>query len=78
MVLTINGSGFQIGAVVTFEGGLGLPQEVVAVQVLNPTTLAVSVTARNDGSLGNQVWDIRVTNPDTSSAVLLDAFTVTP
>ncbi len=78
VVLTITGSGFQIGAVVTFEGGLGLPQEVVAVQVLNPTTLAVSVTARNDGSLGNQVWDIRVTNLDSSSAVLLDAFTVTP
>jgi hypothetical protein len=51
---------------------------VVAVQVLNPTTLAVTVTVRNDGSQGNQIWDIRVTNPDTSTAVLLDAFTVTP
>lgn len=79
VVLTITGSGFQNGAVVAFEGGLGLPQEVVAVQVLNPTTLAVTVTARNDGSQGgNQIWDIRVTNPDTSTAVLLDAFTVTP
>jgi hypothetical protein len=78
VVLTIIGSGFQNGAVVAFEGGLGLPQEVVAVQVLNPTTLAVTVTARNDGSLGTQVWDIRVTNPDSSSAVLLDAFTVVP
>jgi hypothetical protein len=76
--LTITGLGFQNGAVVAFEGGLGLPQEVVAVQVLTPTTLAVTVTARNDGSLGNQVWDIRVTNPDTSTAVLLDAFTVVP
>jgi hypothetical protein len=78
VVLAITGSGFQNGAVVAFEGGLGLPQEVVAVQVLNPTTLAVTVTARNDGSQGNQIWDIRVTNPDTSTAVLLDAFTVTP
>ena len=78
VVLTITGSGFQNGAVVAFEGGLGLPQEVVAVQVLNPTTLAVTVTVRNDGSQGNQIWDIRVTNPDTSTAVLLDAFTVTP
>jgi len=79
VVLTITGSGFQKnGAVVAFEGGLGLPQEVVAVQVLNPTTLAVTVTVRNDGSSGAQVWDIRVTNPDTSTAVLLDAFTVTP
>ena len=78
VVLTVTGSGFQNGAVVAFEGGLGLPQEVVAVQVLNPTTLAVTVNARNDGSQGNQIWDIRVTNPDTSTAVLLDAFTVTP
>jgi hypothetical protein len=78
VVLAITGSGFQNGAVVAFEGGLGLPQEVVGVQVLNPTTLAVTVTARNDGSQGNQIWDIRVTNPDTTTAVLLDAFTVTP
>jgi hypothetical protein len=78
VVLTVTGSGFQNGAVVVFEGGLGLPQEVVAVQVLNPTTLSVTVTARNDGSLGPQVWDIRVTNPTASSAVLLDAFTVAP
>jgi len=78
VVLTITGSGFQNGAVVAFEGGLGLPQEVVAVQVLNPTTLAVTVTVRNEGASGAQVWDIRVTNPDTSTAVLLDAFTVTP
>jgi hypothetical protein len=78
VVLTVTGSGFQNGAVVAFEGGLGVAQEVVAVQVLNPTTLAVTVTARNDGSQGNQIWNIRVTNPDASTAVLLDAFTVTP
>jgi len=77
-VLTITGTGFQTGAGVSFEGGQGLPQEVVSVQVVNPNTISVTVTARNDGSLGAQVWDIRVTNPDTSSAVLLDAFTVEP
>ena len=78
VVLTITGTGFQTGAGVSFEGGQGLPQEVVSVQVVNPNTISVTVTARNDGSLGAQVWDIRVTNPDTSSAVLLDAFTVEP
>lgn len=78
VILTITGSGFQNGAVVAFEGGFGPLQEVVAVQVLNPNTLAVTVTTRNDGALGAQVWDIRVTNPNTSTAVLLDAFTVTP
>jgi hypothetical protein len=78
VVLTITGSGFQTGAGVSFEGGQGVPQEVVSVQVVNPNTISVTMTARNDGSLGPQIWDIRVTNPDTSSAVLLDAFTVEP
>ena len=78
VVLTVTGTGFQTGAGVSFEGGQGLPQEVVSVQVVNPNTISVTMNARNDGSLGAQVWDIRVTNPDTSSAVLLDAFTVEP
>jgi len=78
VVLTVTGSGFQTGAGVSFEGGQGLPQEVVAVQVVNPTTLMVTVNAKNDGALGQQVWDIRVTNPDNSSAILADAFTVVP
>lgn len=78
VVMTITGSGFQSGAVVVFEGGLGLPQEVVSVQVVNPNEIQVTVTARNDGSLGAQVWDIRVTNPDIKFAVLVDAFTVVP
>ena len=78
VVLTVTGSGFQAGAGVSFEGAQGLPQEVVAVQVINPTTLMVTVNARNDGAIGQQVWDIRVTNPDNSSAILADAFTVSP
>jgi len=78
VVITISGSGFQNGAVVNFEGGQGLAQEVVATQVLNSNTIMVTVNARNDGSAGTQVWDVRVTNPDQSTAVLLNAFTVTP
>jgi hypothetical protein len=78
VVVTIIGSGFQSGAIVTFEGGQGMPQEVLAVQVLNPNTITVTLNARNDGTFGTQVWDVRVTNPDQSTTVLLDAFTVTP
>ena len=62
----------------TFEGGQGLPQEVTAVQVVNSTTIRATVNAKNDGTLGSQVWDVRVTNPDLSTTVLLDAFTVIP
>ncbi len=78
VIITITGSGFQNGAIVTFEGVQGLPQEVTAVQVQNSSTILVTVNARNDGSSGTQVWDVRITNPDQSTAVLLDAFTVTP
>jgi len=78
VIVTITGTGFQNGAVVTFEGGQGLPQEVTAVQVVNPTTITATVNVKNDGSLGTQVWDVRVTNPDFSTTVLLDAFTVIP
>jgi pectin methylesterase-like acyl-CoA thioesterase len=77
VVITINGSGFQSGATVTFEGGQGLPQEVVTVQVMNSNTIMATINARNDGAVA-QVWDVRVTNPNQSTAVLLDAFTVTP
>lgn len=78
VIVTINGSGFQTGAVVTFEGGQGLPQEVLATQVLNSNTIMVTVQVQNDGTFGTQVWDVRVTNPDHSTTILLDAFTVTP
>ena len=74
----ITGTGFQSGALVTFEGGLGLPQDIITTQVLNSTTIIVTMTTRNDGSSGIQVWDVRVTNPDNVTAVLLDAFTVVP
>jgi hypothetical protein len=76
--MTITGSGFQVGALVAFEGGQGLPQEILAVQVVNPTMIVVTMTTRNDGTSGIQLWDVRVTNPDTSTVVLEDAFTVVP
>jgi Right handed beta helix region len=78
VIVTISGSGFQNGAVVTFEGGQGLPQEVLATQVLNSNTIMVTVSVKNDGAFGTQVWDVRVTNPDQSTTILPDAFTVTP
>lgn len=75
--VVITGSGFQTGAVVTFEGGGGPAQEVKDVQVINPTTIMFNLTTHNDGTSA-QIWDVRVTNPDTSTAVLVDAFTVNP
>lgn len=74
--VTIIGTGFQNGAVVSLEGGQGLPQIVTAVQFNNPTTLVATINTQNDTG-GPQVWDVRVTNPNNSTAVLQDAFTVT-
>jgi hypothetical protein len=76
MIANIVGSGFQNGATVTFEGGQGLPPEVLAVQVVDSTTITLTVNTQNPGVLSLQVWDIRVTNPDNSTAILADAFTV--
>jgi hypothetical protein len=78
VTMTITGTGFQTGAIVSFEGGLGLPQQVMGIQVIDSATIIVTVNAQNDGSAGQQAWDVRVTNPDTSTVVLADAFTVTP
>lgn len=38
---------------------------------------AVTMTARND-TTSMQVWDVRVTNPDASTYLLEDAFTLIP
>lgn len=78
VTMTIAGSGFVNGAVVTFEGGQGVASEVTAVQVLNHTTMRVTVNVRADPSFGTQTWDVRVTNPDSSTTILTDAFTVVP
>lgn len=78
VTMTIIGTGFQQGATVSFEGGQGLPQQVLAVQVLDPETIIVTLNTQNDGSAGAQVWDVRVTNPDRSTVLLGDAFTVAP
>lgn len=77
LTVTITGSGFKDGALVTFEGGAGTPPQIQNVQVVNATTITVTLTALNAGT-SPDVWDVRVTNTDTSSAVLPDAFTVTP
>ncbi len=76
--MTISGSGFQSGATVTFEGGQGIASEATVLLVLNAKTIVLRVNVRADAAFGPQAWDVRVTNPDGSTAVLSDAFTVIP
>jgi hypothetical protein len=75
--LTITGSGFSNGAVVIFEGGQGTAPQVTTAQVVNPATIVITVNTQVDETFGTQLWDVRVTNPNNSSAVLADAFTIT-
>ena len=77
MNLTITGSGFVNGAVVNFEGGQGTAPQITTAQVVNPTTVVITVNVPDDGGAGTQVWDLRVTNPNNSTTILADAFTVT-
>jgi hypothetical protein len=78
VIVTVAGRGFVNGAVLTFEGGQGVASEVTSAQVLNDTTMRVSVNVRADASFGTQAWDVRVTNPNGATTVLMDAFTVIP
>ncbi len=73
--VTISGSGFQAGATVTFANGKG---QVPAANVtsVDATTIEATVTAHRKAKPGVK-WDVRVTNPDGSSDVLVDGFTVT-
>lgn len=73
--LTITGSGFLSGASLTLEGGQGTAPVVTNVQLVDGTNLIATIQAP-EGS-GPSVWDIRITNPDGSYALLEDAFTLT-
>jgi hypothetical protein len=73
--LTITGSGFASGATVSFEGGQGTAPQVTTTTVSNATTISITVTMSGNA---NEVWNVRVTNPNNSTAVLPGAFTVTP
>jgi hypothetical protein len=75
--LTITGSGFANGAVLAFEGGQGTPPQIVTTQVVNPTTIVITVDTQVSAEFGTQPWDLRVTNPNDSFGLLTEAFTVT-
>jgi hypothetical protein len=71
----ILGSGFVPGASVTLENGTG-PTPTVSDVVVEAGTIMAVISASNGGPHGSRVWDVRVTNPDSSTDVLEGAFTV--
>jgi len=76
--ITITGSGFVAGTDVTFENGSGPAPTVSNKEVVDVNTITATVTAKSGGPPRNRVWDVRVTNSDGATDVLVNGFTVTP
>jgi len=77
--VTITGLSFVAGAKVTFENGSGpAPAAANIVVVTDGKSLTARITSKSGGPSRHRVWDVRVTNPDLSSAVLAGGFTLTP
>jgi hypothetical protein len=66
--VTINGSGFQSGATVTFGGSAA-----TNVVVVNATKITAKTPAHASGTV-----NVTVTNPDTSSGTLTNGYTFVP
>lgn len=75
--VVLNGSGFETGMDITFEDGNGPEPSVTNISVQDSQTAFATVSTPDNGSGDDIVWDVRVTNPDNSTAVLEDGFTVT-
>lgn len=80
VAVTIAGSGFQSGAVVTLESGSGpgpgAPPTAGNVVFVDSGTLTADVTAGQNGNFKRTRWDVVVTNPDGTSGTLPDGLQV--
>ena len=76
-IMTIFGTGFAAGASVTFENGAG-PKPTAIIDSLSANSIMIRVTTKSGGPIGDRFWDVRVTNPDTSTGILPEGLMVTP
>jgi len=76
--IMIRGTGFAEGVKVTFEKGQGPTPAVTGVRVVGSGSVMGRVTLTGSALPVPVVWDVRVTNPDGSSAVLREALTIQP
>ncbi len=75
-IVKISGAGFQSGAKVSFQNGSGKTPQAVTVAFVNSSLLVATITAPGGGPNSNRFWDVVVSNPAGSSAVLPQALTV--
>ena len=78
IAFVITGTGFADGASVTFANGSGPVPRVLNVTRSSSTQLTANVEIRGGGPRKNRLWDVRVTNPDGSTAVGVKLLTITP
>jgi PKD repeat protein len=74
----ISGSGFHSGASVTLANGSGPSPIVSNVVIIDGNTITATISAKSGGPPRNSLWDVTITNLDSSSDVLVPGFTVTP
>jgi hypothetical protein len=75
--VTITGSGFEAGAIVSFSGGSG-PAPEAQTPTVTAESITVDVVVKDGGPPRGRTWDVTVTNPDGSAATLQAAFTIIP
>ena len=76
--LMIRGDGFMDGLHISFEGGQGPVPTVANTRIMGSGSIVSRVSAPSELPYDAVTWDVRVTNPDGSSGVLREAFTVQP
>lgn len=75
--VTVSGSGFRDGLAVDLRNGEGTAPVVSGVTVVDANTVTATFTiGRTSGPRRDRPWDVVVTNPDGTAAVLVDGFTV--
>ena len=78
--VTITGSGFAPGASVAFENGTGPAPTVETDPVIaaDGSEVTFTLNVKTGGPKRERVWDVRVTNPDGSTAVLEGGLVISP
>jgi ribosome maturation factor RimP len=76
--ITIKGSNFATGDIVSFKGGKGTVPTATNVTVKDATTITATVTVNSGGPANNREWDVIVTNSKRKTGKLKDGFVVTP
>ncbi len=74
--VTIGGSGLVWGTSVILSNGSGPTQNVSNVVVVDSNTITATIVTKDGGPPRDRLWDVTVTNIDTSSDTKVDGFRV--